>query len=131
MYGALPKNERTFSVELEGDTTGITYKGEFTVKCVLNMSGKHSLELEKTRLMADYANPSAGLAGIAISLATIRAKVVEGPDWWKKSDAGATILDENVIFKIFDECVKIENAWRADLKKKGEEAQKGNEPTGT
>lgn len=131
MYGALPKNERTFTIEMDGETTGIKYKGEFTAKCVLNMSGKHSLELEKTRLMADYANPSAGLAGIAISLATIRAKVVSGPDWWTKSDGGANILDENVIFKIFDECVKMEIDWRSDLKKKGDEAQKGNDQTET
>jgi hypothetical protein len=97
MYSNLPKNEKTFSVDLTGEDTGQKYTGEFTVRCVLNMSGKHQLELEKTRLMADYANPSRGLAGIAISLATIRARIVKAPEWWAETDAGAEILDENVV----------------------------------
>lgn len=126
MYGALPKNERTFTIDVTGETTGIQYKGEFVAKCVLNMAGKHAMELEKTRLMADYANPSAGLMGIAISLATVRAKVLKGPEWWTSSNGGADIIDENVIFTIFDECLKIENDWKNTLKKRAEEAQKGN-----
>jgi len=126
MYDALPKNERTFSIDVVGETTGIQYKGEFVAKCVLNMAGKHAMELEKTRLMADYANPSPGLMGIAISLATVRAKVLKGPEWWTSSNNGADIIDENVIFAIFDECIKIETDWKAVLKKRAEEAQKGN-----
>lgn len=126
MYDILPKNERSFDLELVGDTTGVLHKGTFTAKCVLNMAGRHSLELEKTRLMADYANPSPGLAGIAIALATLRAKLTDGPAWWKDSEGGATLIDENVVFKLFDECNKMEAAWREDLKKAGEEAQKGN-----
>ena len=126
MYDSLPKNEQSFDIDLAGETTNIQYVGTFTAKCVLNMAGKHSMELEKTRLMADYANPSAGLAGIAIALATIRAKITDGPAWWKDSDAGATIIDENVVFKLYDECLRIEASWREKLKKNGEEAQKGN-----
>lgn len=125
-YDALPKNERSFHIDVVGDVTGVQYKGEFTAKCVLNMAGKHAMELEKTRLMADYANPSAGLAGIAISLATVRAKVIKGPEWWNSSNGGADLIDENVIFAIFDECIKIETEWKSLLKKRAEEAQKGN-----
>lgn len=127
MYNVLPKNEQSFDIDMVGETTNLQYKGTFTAKCVLNIAGKHSLELEKTRLMADYANPSAGLAGIAIALATIRAKIVDGPAWWKDSDMGSTIMDENVIFKMYDECNRVEASWRESLKKTAEEAQKGNE----
>jgi hypothetical protein len=126
MYEALPKNEKSFDVDLVGDTTGIQYKGTFTARCVLNISSRHSLELEKTRLMADYANPSAGLAGIAIALSNIRARIVEGPAWWKDSNAGADIIDENVLFHLYSECNRVESLWRKELKKNGEEAQKGN-----
>lgn len=126
MYDSLPKNEQSFDIEVVGDTTGISHKGTFTAKCVLNMAGKHAMELEKTRLQADYANPSSGLAGIAIALSTIRAKIVEGPAWWKDSEGGATLIDENVVFKLYDECNKLEANWRAELKKKAEEAQPKN-----
>lgn len=128
MYNALPKNEKTFELDVVGDTTNLPYTGKFTVKCVLDMAGKHSLELEKTRLMADYANPSNGLAGIAITLSTVRAKIVKSPDWWDNTDNGAQIMDENVIMRLFDECGKAEAEWRTQLKKNAEEAQKGNVP---
>lgn len=129
MYQTLPKNEKSFDLDLVGEDTGVPYKGTFTAKCVLNIAGRHAMELEKTRLMADYANPSNGLAGIAIALASIRAKIVEGPAWWKDSDGGSNIIDQNVIFRLYDECNRVEGAWRKELKKDAEEAQKGNSPT--
>jgi hypothetical protein len=126
MYDTLPKNEQSFDIDIVGDTTGLPYKGTFSAKCILNMAGKHAMELEKTRLQADYANPSAGLAGIAIALSTIRAKITEGPAWWKDSEGGATIIDENVVFKLYDECNKLEANWRKELKKNAEDAQSKN-----
>jgi hypothetical protein len=131
MYDSLPKNQRTFDLDLVGDTTGEQYVGQFTVKCVLDMSGKHALELEKTRLMADYANPSRGLVGIAVSLATVRAKIVEAPAWWKNSDDGAKVMDENIILALYDKCNEMEAEWRKELREKAtlaqKEAPKGNE----
>ena len=128
MYQALPKNERSFDVDVVGDTTGVQYKGTFTTRCVLNMAGRHAMELEKTRLMSDYANPSPGLAGISITLSTLRAKIVEGPAWWKDSDNGATIIDDNVLILLYDETNRIESEWRKELKKVAEETPKGNAP---
>lgn len=128
MYDTLPKNERAFDVDLVGDTTGVQYKGTFTARCILNMAGRHAMELEKTRLMADYKNPSDGLAGISITLATLRSKIVEGPAWWKDSEGGATIIDDNVLLSLYDEVNKLENAWRKDLKKNAEDTPKGNVP---
>lgn len=123
LYESLPKNEAVFDFEAVGDTTGETYKGQFTVRCVLNIAGRHSLELEKTRLMADYANPSSGLAGIAISLATVRAKIVDAPAWWKNSDEGSQIIDENIVFALYDKCNEVEAKWRDSLKKDADDVQ--------
>jgi len=124
MYDSLPKNEKSFDVDIVGDTTGFKYQGQFTVLCILDMAGKHALELEKTRLMADYANPSRGLFGIATSLATIRTKVVSSPAWWKNAEDGATIKDENLVFAVYDQCNEMERQWREELKKSSEEAEK-------
>jgi hypothetical protein len=123
MYGALPKNERTFSISLEGDTTGEKFEGQFVTKCVLNMAEKHSKELEKTRMMADYANPSGSLAGIAEILSTIRAKLVKWPDWWANLDFGSKILDENVVVTIYDEIQSLENEWRSEIRKKVDQSK--------
>lgn len=126
MYEALPKNERSFDLEVEGDDTGEQYKGQFRVKCLLDIAGKHAVELEKTRLMADFANPSGGLRAIAIALANVRSKIISGPAWWTDSSGGSSILDENVILEIYDQCNKVEKLWREELKKKAEEAQESN-----
>lgn len=123
MYNALPKNERTFSIKIEGDTSSETFEGQFTTKCVLNMAEKHGKELEKTRLMADYANPSGTLSGIAEILSTVRAKLTKWPDWWANLDYGSGILDENVIIKIYDETLALEREWRAEIRKKSDEAK--------
>lgn len=128
LYDSLPKNEETFEFKEVGDTTGHVYEGKFTVMCVLNMAGKHSLELEKTRLMADYANPSRGLAGIAISLATVRAKILDAPSWWDNSDGGSLIIDENVVLALYDKCNQVEANWRKQLREQAETAKAESEP---
>jgi hypothetical protein len=131
MYGSLPKNERTFSIKVEGDTTGEVFEGQFTTRCVLNMTEKHNKELEKTRMMADYANPSATLSGIAEILSTVRVKLIKWPDWWANLDFGSKMLDENVIIAIYDETKLLENQWKSEIRKKTEknngEFPKGNE----
>jgi hypothetical protein len=131
MYKTLPKNEKSFDVDVIGSTTGHIYKGQFTVKCVLDIKGRHSLELEQTRLLADYANPTPGLMGIAHSLSHIRAKTVAAPDWWKNSDDGADILDENLIAAVLDKCKEMERDWRKEVseltKKANEENNLGND----
>ena len=54
----LPKNEATFDFDHTGLETGTKYEGRFTVLCSLSVSKRHELELEKTRLCADYLNPT-------------------------------------------------------------------------
>lgn len=123
MYASLPKREKTISLDIVGEDSGLQYKGDFVVRCILNMAGKHALELEKTRLMADYANPSRGLAGISISLATIKAKIIKAPEWWYELGEGADVIDENVIVELYDKTVEAERKWRDGLAKKAEEAK--------
>lgn len=123
MYDSLPKKEKTFQLDIVGSDTGLPYKGEFTVLSVLDMAGKHGLELEKTRLMADYANPSRGLAGISITLATIRARIIKAPDWWDELDQGSQILDENVILNLYDHIMSAEEEWKSKLKKAVKESE--------
>ena len=129
MYDLLPKNERTFSVDLSGEDTFLPYKGEFTVKCIVDMGGKHAEELEKTRLMADYANPSDGLYGVATSLAKLRSRVIKSPQWWQDSDGGTLIRDQNVVMHLYSECLRLEEEWRTELKEKAIAAQKENSKT--
>lgn len=113
----LPKNEEVFEIDALGETTYKKYEGQFTVRCVLNMGQKHAMELEKSRLMGSLGSPTEALAGIAIIFATLRAKVIEGPEWWKQSAGGSNIKDENVLVELFNRVEKAEVEWREKVKK--------------
>lgn len=117
----LPSKERTFHFEHIGADTGTKYEGRFTVLCLLNVGQKHNLALEKTRLLGNYANPTDDLAGFAVILANLRAKIVEAPEFWKQSQGGAVIDDEDVLVALFRKLEEAEKQWKADLKKKTEE----------
>jgi hypothetical protein len=112
----LPKNEATFDIDSLGDTTFKHYEGQFTCRCVLTMGQKHSMELEKSRLLGSYTNPTEELEGLAIIFANLRAKVIEAPEWWKQSMGGATINDENVLVDIYTKIQKAEQEWRQKVK---------------
>lgn len=127
----LPKNEAVMNFEHVGDLTGRKYDGTFTVLCVLNMAQKHWMELEKTKLLGDHSNPTDNLVGIAVILSTLRAKVTDGPEWWKQS-RGADILDEDMLVALYNKVQEAEAEWRARLKDKAaKKAQEPNSPPST
>jgi hypothetical protein len=124
----LPKNEAVFDFDYTGATTNKKYDGQFTVVCMLNMARKHALEIEKTRLMADFQNPTDGLFGLAVVLANLRVRIVDAPEWWKQSKGGFDILDEDALVALYDKVMEQESKWRESLKTKAETAVQKTEP---
>ena len=127
MYDALPKNEKTINFKVLGKVTGILYEGAFIIKCILSTADSHSKELAKTRLMADSANPSTGLFGIAHVLASVRTKITKAPQWWGDNEEGYSLLDQHVLFDLLDEFDNAEQEWKDSVKALAEEAQLGND----
>ena len=122
----LPSKEKTFAFKQTGETTGKEYDGQFTVRCILNVGQKHGLALEKTRLLGNYEAPTDDLAGLAIILANLRAKIIDAPEWWKQSNGGALVEDEDVLVMLYRRIGEAELEWKEDLKKK---TQKIPDPT--
>ena len=112
----LPKNEAILSVDIVGDTTLKKYEGQFTVRCILTAGQRHIMELEKSRLLGSSPNPTDALVGLAEVLATIRAKVIDAPEWWKQSVGGSTLSDENVLMHLYKEVDEAETQWRLKVK---------------
>ena len=127
MYDALPKKEKSFTIKEVGASTGHTYEGTFEVICCLTMGQRHAEAAEKTRLMGDYANPDGDLYSLATTLATLRTRIQESPEWWKQSNGGTSILDEEVINLLWEKTMEAEVKWKKELKEKAEKAQ-GNVP---
>ncbi len=116
----LPNKELTFEFDHVGDDTGKKYDGRFTVKCVLTVGEKHAMALEKTRLMGNYAMPTDDLAGLAIILANLRAKIVDGPNWWTQSQGGALVEDESALVVLYRKVQEAEAKWKEQLKEKAQ-----------
>jgi hypothetical protein len=112
----LPKNEAAFEVDIQGDDTLKQYQGMFTCRCILTMGQKHAKELEKSRLLGNYKNPTPELEGIAEVFATLRAKLIDAPEWWKQSAGGTTLNDENVLVALYNKVEKAEQEWRQKVK---------------
>jgi len=111
----LPKKEHTFYFKHTGES-GFIYEGSFTIKCRLGVAERYAMELEKSRLLADMANPTNGLLGTAVALSTLRTKIIDAPEWWKQG-LGLQMEDEDALFALFDEVEKQTNTWRKELQK--------------
>lgn len=121
----LPKTESVFDFDFTSEL-GKRYEGRFTVLCLLDIRTKHRLELEKTRLLGNHPNPTAGLTGIAEVLANLRVKITDGPEWWKQSEGGYNIQDEDALVTLYDKVKEAEDKWRASLREMGKKAQEAS-----
>lgn len=114
----LPNKEKTFDFDYVAELTGKKYDGRFTVLCSLNIGQKHAMALEKTRLLGSYQNPTDDLFGFAVILSSLRAKVIDGPEWWKQSRGGSGIEDEDVLLELYNKVQEAEAQWKETLKQK-------------
>lgn len=127
----LPSKESVFDFVHTGLDTGKKYEGQFKVLCLLDMGQKHRLELEKTRLLGNHANPTDGLAGIAIILANLRIKIIDAPEWYKQSNGGFNIQDEDALVALYDKVLAAEVEWRQQMMDKGKKAAEANSQSST
>jgi hypothetical protein len=120
----LPKREHVFNFDYK-DVLGKRHEGSFTCKVNLNIQDKHAVELERTRLQGNYANPTDTLAGIARILANLRVRIIikDAPPWYQQSEGGA-LLDEDVLVALFDKVDEGDRLWRESLTKQAEVAIK-------
>lgn len=126
----LPLKHQVFDFEYITEL-GKKYDGQFTVRCSLNIGQKHAMELEKSRLLGNFASPTAGLEGLAIVLSNLRHKVIDGPPWWTQSNGGANIEDEDALVALFRKLEETEIKWKTDLLDKAKKAQESQALTAT
>jgi hypothetical protein len=123
-----PNTEKTFYFDHTTEL-GNRYEGTFTVKCLLSIGEKHRLELEKSRLLGNFQNPTDELFGLSVILANLRAKIVDAPNWWSQSKGGETIKEEEIIAVLFARVQDTEVEWKRDLLEKARQAKANQEQT--
>lgn len=125
-----PSEQKTFYFDYTTEF-GNRYEGQFVVKCLLNIGEKHRLELEKTRLLGNYPNPTDKLLGIASILSDLRAKIVEAPNWWMQSQGGATLKEEDLLVELYAKLQDAEIEWKKELLEKSRKPEEATSQPST
>jgi hypothetical protein len=124
----LPFNEKTFEVSIVGDTTGITWTGEFTCVCVPTMGQFASMEVFEKRLSNDLTTLSQNTVIFHRAISQLKYRLKQAPEWWVSKNEGQDLLDTNVAYEVLSKCLEAEKAWRDAVK---ESAKAKAEPTPT
>jgi hypothetical protein len=107
----MPATEHTFQVDVEGEVTKKTYAGEFTCKIPRR---KDQCLIDKHRALLngdvpDQLTPATLRFHHMISY--LRYTLIEFPKFWKDSDRGYELYDENVVAAIYDKVLSFEETW--------------------
>jgi hypothetical protein len=116
----LPKNEKTFEINIEGDTTRERFIGTFTCICVPWAGLRNKISRDEVREAGDLENITTELFLRARWLANLQSRITESPDWWKGLGYGARSLDDNLLKELYDQCIEAEVEWRKKIQEKAE-----------
>ena len=111
---SLPDRNRQFYFDYI-DEFGNRTEGQFTIKCRLTMRERHMMELEKSRILGGHKGPTNSLMGIAMMVSTLETHIVDAPNWWKQSNYGMDLEDENIVVELYDRVTTEQFDWRNEL----------------
>ena len=99
----------SFKIHITGNKTKSTWTGEFTARKYLT----HRQMLEKDRLYREFLGPvspdMSRQQGRADALATLAVSLVKFPPFWKDSNNGLDLVDDNVLGELWDKVFAIQN----------------------
>jgi hypothetical protein len=114
---SLPKNEKSFHVSVEGETSGERYEGDFTCLCVPPIAIRNKIDRDELRETGDLNNVGVELFLRSKWLVNVQNRLMTWPDWWDGCRRGAALLDDNVLKELYEKCIEAEVEWRQSIKK--------------
>lgn len=114
-----------FYINVEGEISGESYMGTFTVKGSLSPLDTIKSDRRYRELMGkdlQYATDHA--SQLAFSLAQLGQRIVESPDWWKNEEINGGHVDENVILSVFELAIDCEKEYRSQRKEQSDKYKK-------
>jgi hypothetical protein len=119
--------ETTVKVDFHeiGSDTGQVYEGQFVIKTLLSRRDLFMAD-ERRRLVIGSLGESAPsmINGEAYMIGQLAVRIVDAPKWFKESDLGLELKDENIIPMLFKLCMDKEQERKDEIKKKSEESLK-------
>ena len=108
----LPSMEYRFEINIQGEESKVNYMGSFLYKRP-SIGQKTLIEQMKSRLNGGLPNGiNEDIALNNEAMAYLRFTLVEYPDFWKDSQFGFSLMDENVLLEIYNKVVLFEAEWR-------------------
>jgi hypothetical protein len=108
-----------------GETSGEEFVGTFKALPVLTHF--QQLRLDEIRREFLGSNPMGATARAqnqAMIFAELAVHLTDAPIWWKESNSGQNLYDDNVVAAVYAGLGKVREEFQADLKKRTEAAKK-------
>ena len=117
-------NVEKFSIDIEGEISGKTWKGMFATK--IRLSHRDQLKQDELRrdllgAKPEHASPRAQNAAEVFSF--VLAHLTESPQWWSMNGNGLDLEDDNVVGEIYGKIVEIKLKAQEKLKADAEGAK--------
>lgn len=117
-------NVGSFSLNLEGETTGTQWFGQFKAKKKLSLRDQLNRDKIRRELLGTIGGESDPRAlSIAYVLSELGVRITEAPPWWKEQANGLDMEDGNVVTKIYETALDIETNALAERKAKADAAK--------
>lgn len=117
-------NDKPFSIHIQGENSGRTWIGEFRAKIRLSHRDYAEIDRERRRrLGGEEGQPSERVALTAHILSQLYGRLTEAPEWWRESDGGWLLEDDNLITECFNRAKDIETKAVEEKQKQAKEIQ--------
>ena len=107
----LPSMEYRFDINVLGEESKVNYFGNFLYKRP-TIGEKSLIDQMRARLNGDLRTIDDNVALNNEALSYLRFTLREYPDFWKESQFGFNLIDENVLLEIYNKVVQFEADWR-------------------
>ena len=117
----------SISISTVGKKTGKPYNGVFVAKMVKSQRDEFLADAVRREILGpspEGTYPAPKLQGDAYILGQLRVRLLQFPDWWKDSQFGLDLEDDNVAQEILAAILKRESDATASLKTEVDSALK-------
>lgn len=111
----LPATEGTFFIDVVGEMTNQTFKGEFSCK-IPNLRDQALISKHRAYLNGDLvAYLDAPTLRLHQMISYLRYTLTKFPSFWKESDQGYELMDQNVIEDVYNKALEFEEEWMSTV----------------
>jgi hypothetical protein len=108
-----------FTISLTGETTKEKWFGEFRARKRLSFKQQMVRDRIRRELLGEYAQfASQRTQEVAVMFSDLAVGLTESPNWWKSSEGGQLLHDDNVLDAVWTEVAKIWGVIKEDDQKK-------------